>query len=254
MCFKTLYRVLAIAGGLALASQAAEPTAADLIRKGDISDRAFKPAQALQSYLPAERLEPENVELLLRISRQYRHMMSDAGNDAQKLKLGRTALSYDLKAAALAPKNSEAQLSEAITYGKMVPFEGKKEQVAATPRIKAAADRALRLDSQNDNAWHVLGRWNETLADVSGVKRALGGMLYGKLPKGSNEEAVKCFQRAIAINPNRLRHYIELGRTYGNMGDDATARRFIQKGLSMPNREKDDPEMKARGREALANL
>ena len=86
------------------------------------------------------------------------------------------------KAAALGPNDSDAQLSTAITYGKMLAVQGKKEQVDATPRIKAAADLAIKLDPRNDSAWHVLGRWHQSLANVSGVKRALGEILYGKLP------------------------------------------------------------------------
>jgi hypothetical protein len=38
------------------------------------------------------------------------------------------------------------------------------------------------------------------------------------------------------------------------MGRKEEARMFIEKGLSMPNREKDDPEMKAVGQELLKKL
>jgi len=229
-------------------------TVAELMAKGDVSDVTFNPSEALKSYLPAEKLDPDNVRILLRIARQYRHLMSDARTPAEKLRLGGIALSYGQKAAALAPRDSEAQLSPAITYGKMLPYQGKMEQVEAAPRIKAAVDRALKLDPRNDSAWHVLGRWHQGLANVSGLKRTLGGILYGKLPTGSNAESIACFEKAIAINPRRLRHYIEEGRTWAQMGDDANARRFLEKGISMSNTEKDDPEMKARGREALAML
>ena len=71
---------------------------------------------------------------------------------------------------------------------------------------------------------------------------------------GSSAEAVSCFQKAIEINPNRLMHYIELGQTYAQMGKTADARSLIKKGLAMPNQEKDDPEIKRRGRETLAKL
>jgi tetratricopeptide (TPR) repeat protein len=229
-------------------------SAAELIAKGDVSDRSFKPVVALQSYLPAEKLEPDNLDLLLRISRQYRHMMSDAKTPAEKLRLGQTALAYDKRSAALGPRSSDAQLSSAITRGKMAPFLGKKEQVAASPLIKAAADRAIKLDPRNDSAWHVLGRWHQSLAAISGVKRGLGELIYGSLPKGSNAESVACFDKAIAINPNRLRHHIQLGRTYAQMGKSVDARRSLEKGLAMPEREKDDWEEKKRGREILAKL
>jgi len=229
-------------------------SAAELTAKGDASDRTFHAAEALKSYLPAVQLEPQNVRLLLSIARQYRHLMTDAKTTDEQLRLGDIALAYGLKAAALGPNDSAAQLSPAITYGKMLPFLGKKAQVDAAPRIKLAVDKAIRLDPRNDSAWHVLGRWHQGLANVSGLKRALGGILYGSLPNGSNDEAVACFQKAIAINPHRLRHYIELGRTYAQMDQNDAARRNIEKGLTMPNIEKDDPELKLRGRETLATL
>jgi tetratricopeptide (TPR) repeat protein len=229
-------------------------TATDLMVLGDRFDRTFQAAKALQHYLPAEKLDPQNVPLLLRIARQYRHLMTDASPDTEKLRLGAIALTYGLRAAALAPNDSEAQLSPAITYGKMLPLQGSKEQVEASPRIKAGADKAIRLDPRNDVAWHVLGRWHQALANVGSVKRALGSLIYGKLPTTTNEAAVACFDKAIAINPNRLRNYIELGRTYAQMGKNAEARLFIEKGLAMPNTEHDDPELKQRGRDSLAKL
>lgn len=229
-------------------------SANDLMSNGDTFDRKFQADKALQHYLPAEKLEPQNVPLLLRIARQYRHLMTDASSSTEKLRLGGIALGYGKRAAALAPNDSEAQLSPAITYGKMLPLQGSKEQVNASPLIKAGADKAIRLDPRNDVAWHVLGRWHQALANVGGLKRALGGLIYGKLPTTTNEAAVACFVKAIAINPNRLRHYIELGRTYAQMGKTAEARLFIEKGMSMPNMEHDDPELKQRGRDALAKL
>jgi tetratricopeptide (TPR) repeat protein len=226
----------------------------ELVAKGDISDAAFHPGKALESYLPAEKLDPKNVDILLRIARQYRHLMSDTGDVKEKLRLGGIALAYGKKSATLAPNNSEAQLCQAITYGKMLPIQGKQEQVDAAPLIKAAVDRALKLDPLNDSAWHVLGRWHQSLANVGGLKRAIGGLVYGKLPTGTNAKSIACFDEAIKINPKRLRHYIEQGRTYAQMGDHASARRLFKKGLAMPNTEKDDTEMKLSGREALADL
>ena len=226
----------------------------DLVKNGDEFDLKLQASQALDFYLLAEKLEPKNADLLLRIARQYRHLMADATTREEKLRLGGIGLNYAQRAAALAPNDSEAQLSPAISYGKMVAIQGMKEQTEASRRIKDAADKAIRLDPNNDLAWHVLGRWNRVLAGVSGAKRALASLLYGELPAGSNAEAVVCFQRAIQINPNRLMHYIELGIVYAQMGKSADARRVIVQGLAMPDVEKDDPEIKRRGRETLAKL
>ena len=227
---------------------------AELILKGDAFDRIFKATEALQFYLPAEKLEPKNVRLLVRIARQYRHLMTDSPSVEMKLVLGSVALAYSQRAAALAPNDSEAQLAPAITYGKMLPLQGKKEQLAASALIKLSADNALRIDPRNDTAWHILGRWHRAVADVGALKHAFGSLIYGKLPSSTNEAAVACFEKAIAINPARLMHYIELGRTYAQMGKKDDARRFLTKGLAMPDVEKDDPETKKHGREDLKKL
>jgi hypothetical protein len=49
-------------------------------------------------------------------------------------------------------------------------------------------------------------------------------------------------------------HYIELGRVYAQMGRKDDARRCINKGLAMPDAEKDDEETKAHGRETLKTI
>ncbi|WP_395746957.1 hypothetical protein [Prosthecobacter sp.] len=229
-------------------------TASELVAKGDVFDRTFDANRALNYYLQAVELEPNHVPLLLRIARQYRYLLAQARSNEDKLKFGNIALGYGLRAAKLAPDDSEAQLSPAITYGKMLPYQGSKTQVEVSPLIKAAADKAIKLDPRNDTAWHVLGRWHQVLANVGVLKRTLGGLLYGKLPVTTNEAAVKCFSRAIALNPHRLRHYIELGQTYAQMGNTTEARRFLEKGLAMPSVEHDDPELKVKGRETLAKL
>lgn len=236
------------------ATMARGNTLGALMAKGDQCDRQLQAEEALDYYLPANQLEPDNVDLLVRIARQYRHLMSDASSKQDKLRFGNTSLVFAQRAAALAPNNAEAQLSPAISYGKMLPYMGARDQVDASPKIKAAVDRALVLDPKNDTAWHILGRWNRVLADVNVVKRLLAQAIYGELPVTSNEDAEKCLQKAIAINPNRLIHYIELGRVYAQMGRTDDAQKYILRGLSMPDKEQDDPEMKETGRQTLKKL
>jgi tetratricopeptide (TPR) repeat protein len=235
--------------GVALAE-----TAAGLMAKGDVLDRQLKAAEALESYLPAEKLEPKNAELMVRISRQYRHLMTDASEKNEKLRLGHLALDYAQRAATLGPNDSDAQLAPAISYGKLLPLLGSKEQVNASPKIKESVDRAIQLNSKNDTAWHILARWNRVLADINPVKRLLAGALYGGLPVTSYEAAEKAIQTAISINPNRTMHYLELGRIYAAMGRKEDAKKFLLKGTSMPNKEKDDPELKQIAQDLLKKL
>ena len=250
-----IHRLLAVVFVLLLVEIASAAESADsLIDKGKVFERKFKANEALPLYLSAEKIEPKNPDLLVRIARQYRYLMTDASDTQEKLRLGHLALDYSVRAAECGPKDCDAQLAPAITLGKMLPYMPTKEQVTASPRIKESVDKALAIDPKNDNAWHILGRWNRVLAEISGAKRFLAGMIYGDLPKGSFEEAERAMKKAIALNPNRLMHYIELGRIYAQMGRKEEAKELINKGLGMPDAEKDDPETKQRARETLAKL
>src|SRR5258708_21357 len=193
-------RAFLLAGALCLvAGGARAETAGGLIAKGDVFDKQLEAAKALEDYLPAEKLEPKNAQLMVRIARQYRHLMSDSSDKNEKLRLGRISLEYAQRAVILAPNDSEAQLQPAISYGKMLPFMGSKEQVDASPRIKQSVDRALQLNPKNDTAWHILGRWNRVLADINPLKRMLAGVLYGNLPVTTNEAAEHALLMAISV-------------------------------------------------------
>jgi tetratricopeptide (TPR) repeat protein len=180
--------------------------------------------------------------------------MSDATKPVEKLRLGAIAVEYARRAAALAPSDPEAQLAVAISYGRMQPLQGSGDRIASACIIKAAAEKAIKLDPRSDLGWHLLGRWNFGYAEIGPIKRALGQVRYGKLPVTTYEEAARCFEKALALNPTRLMHYIELGRTNARLGKTAEARRLIEKGLAMRETEKDDPETKRLGRDALAKL
>jgi tetratricopeptide (TPR) repeat protein len=240
-----------VLAGAAFAAESAD----ELIKNGDIFYGKLQAAEALKFYLPAEKIEPKNVRLLVHISREYRHLMSDASTPEEKRRLAGTAVEYANRAATLGPNDPDAQLAVAISYGLLQPLEGNRDRIAASRVIKTAVDKTITLDPRNDLGWHVLGRWHKELADINPFQRTMAQTLYGEiLPQSTYEEAVTCFEKAIQLNPNRLIHYIELGRVYAQMGRANEARRFLGKGLAMQDTEKDDPETKREGRELLAKL
>jgi tetratricopeptide (TPR) repeat protein len=237
--------------GPALRAQSAD----ELIANGDGFYAKLQAAEALKFYLQAEKLEPNNERLMVHISREYRHLMSDAAKPEEKRKLGGIAVEYAKRAVAIGPNDPDAQLAVAISYGKLQPLEGNWDKIQTSRIIKDAADKVIKLDPRSDLGWHLLGRWHKGMADVNAVKRALAQLVYGEvLPESTYEQAARCFQKAIELNPNRPMHYIELGQVYAQMGRTDDARRLITKGLGMQNTEKDDPETKREGQETLTKL
>ena len=229
-------------------------SAGELAKKGDVYDQKFNPTEALKYYLPAEKMEPANVDTLLRIARQYRHQTADTADVKEKIRLSGIALSYAKRAVAIAPKSSEAHLSVAICHAKSLEFYTNKEKMEALRQVKIFADKAITLDPANDLAHYILGRWHQRVADLGTLKRKVAEMAYGGLPKASYDEAAKSYNKAISINPNRSPYHVDLGITYAAMTKLEDAKKSIKQGLAMPNIGKDDPDAKKRGNETLKTL
>ena len=247
-------RVIAVLLIWGAVASGAEPRLADLLKKGDALDAQLKTAEALSVFLEAEKADPKNAEILRRIAKQYGESMVDARSKDEKRRIALTALEYGLRAVDANPRNSMAQLSLAVCYGRAAPFMDAKTKIAYSRLVKEHAEISLGLDKRNDYAYHILGAWHYELANVGAILRGLCKLIYGDLPAASNEQAVEFFLKAIELGPNRVSHHIELGRVYATLGKKDLAQIEIQKGLNLPERERDDPDTKARGRETLKNL
>jgi tetratricopeptide (TPR) repeat protein len=238
---------------LVAAASAAEDFAT-LMKRGDTLDAKLRTREALEVYLEAEKLQPENADLLHRIAKQYGESMLDVSSKAEKKALGEKSLAYSKRAVAANPKNAMAQLSLAVSYGRLATYLDNKTKIAYSKLVKQHVDKSIALDSRNDLAWHVLGAWQYELANLNAVLRAIAGLVYGSLPSASNEEAVKAFRKALELNPRRVANHVELGRTYLAMGKKAEAKAALEKGLSLPDQQRDDPDVKQRAREALKKV
>jgi tetratricopeptide (TPR) repeat protein len=189
--------------------------------------------------------------LLVKIAKQYGESMVGQTSKSEKKRLGFLAIEYAKRAVALAPKSGEAHLALAICTGRVVNLVSNKTKVEYSRIVRDEVRLATELDPSLDFAWHVLGRWHQGVCTVNGVLRALIRVIYGGLPDASLTEAAECFEKAMKLKPDRLCHVIELGRTYALLGKYEEARKLIERGLAMPNREPDDPSTKLRGQATL---
>ena len=228
--------------------------AQSLIKRGDACDQRMQTRPALDAYLAAQKAGPPNADVLSKIAKEYGELMADTNSADEKRKLGETAIEYAKQAVAADPNNAIAELSLAVCYGRQAPLMDNKTKIAYSRLVKEYADKSLALDPNNDLTYNVLGSWNYELANLNPFLRALAGMIYGRLPDASFQDSVKDFQKALELNPNRLANHIGLGRAYAAVGDTAEARKELQVGLSMPDQEKDDPFVKAQGRETLSKM
>ena len=253
----TRYCLAAILGsGLFLTASglAGDGAIATATATGDAADEQLKTGESLAAYLEAEKLGGKDAALLRKIAREYALSMVDTKSKEEQRALAESGLAYAQRAVSVAPDDAHAQLALAICYGRLAPLLDNKTKISYSKLVREHVDKALKLDPSLDYAYHVLGAWNYELASLNPILRALARLVYGDLPAASYEEAVKNFKKAIELAPQRVVHHVELGRTYAAMGQTELARAELTKGLALPNREKDDPGTKDRGREALKKL
>ena len=229
-------------------------TAVELIARGDALDAQLKTSEALELYLKAEVITPDDPRLHIKIAKQYGESMTGMKSAAAKRTAGETALTYAQRAVKQSPKMADAHLAVAICYGRLLELMPARQKVEYSKLVRQGAEKAIQIDPKSDYGWHMLGRWHQAVATMDGFTKVIVKIIYGGLPDASLEEAVKCFEKARQLKADRLAHTVELGRTYAMMDRKAEAKKYLDQGLAMQNKERDDPDTKARGRETLKTL
>jgi tetratricopeptide (TPR) repeat protein len=222
-----------------------------LVQQGDLADKQGKARVALASLRAAEAIEPQNVGVLLRISKQYGDLIDVTKPEDNAKRMADLALDYGNRALAADRNNAKAHLNLAVSYGHLTDFVGNKTKLEYSKIIHDETLRSIELDSTDDYAWHVLGRWEAGVANVNGMLKALATLVYGGMPKASNEEAVRCFKKAIEIAPQRLMHHAELAHVYKQMGKNDLALQEWQNTLGIHAQDSDDENYQKEARAAV---
>jgi tetratricopeptide (TPR) repeat protein len=234
-----------------LPALAEDPRLVTLVKQGDAEERMGHTRVALSLFRAAEQIDPRNVGVLLRISKQYSDLIATTKPPEAAHQIAQKALNYAQRAVEIDPKVAKAHLSVAVAYGKLTDFVGNKEKLEYSKFIKKEAVKSIELDPTDDFAWHVLGRWHSGVANVSGVLKLMANLVYGGMPTASNEEAVKCLKKAGEMAPQRIIHHSELARVYQLMGKKEPAEKEWRIVLSLPAADKEDEKDQAEARQAL---
>jgi tetratricopeptide (TPR) repeat protein len=223
---------------------------------GDSLEKKWDHAGSAAAYLKALEINPASYEAAWRAGDQTTEFANKlpAKDKAGKEAAFEKARQLCTKAITIDRKGYEGHFRLAVALGRLALFRGGKEKINLAKKVKAEGDTAVALNPNADLAWHLIGRWHQDLANLNWALRAVAKIIFGGIPPGSNEEAAAAFQKAIAINPNHVEHHLELARTYKLMGKKELMKAPLEKALSLPSVEEDDPAFKAEAREMLAKL
>jgi len=212
--------VLAICGVLSTgtATAAEQPSPASLLAQGDALSQKHDNRGALQVFLQAEKLFPTNTEVHIKLAMAYMDLMHAAKGEAEQKTLAQQALACARKAVEDDPKSAKAHVCLAIGYAKNFPYLDNQTKVDYSRQIKVEAEKAIALDPKFDLAYHMLGRWNCEVANMNLILSGLVKLVYGGLPKASNEAAITNFKKAMELAPGRIIHHLQLAHVYHIVG------------------------------------
>ena len=250
---KTVFLFLLFFVAVSLAQ--AENDVGRLIARGDSAYTAMNNRRAAEFYTQAMRQDTSNYEAIWKLSRAYVDMGETLKRKDERKRFFKKAEELARKAIKLNPNGSKGHLTLSIALGRVALDAGAKERVRLSKEIKSEVDKALKIDPNDDIAWHVLGRWNRKLATLSWIEKKFANMFLGGVPKDASvERAVECFQKAISLNPNYIHHYLELGLTYEKLNKKDEAKKAYQKVLDLPVTHFMDKDYKAEARQRLKKL
>lgn len=226
----------------------------DLVAAGDALVKEFSNEKALQKYLEALSVEPNNVEILWRISRAYvdigEHMpaMTDAEKKAQ-LQTYEKAVEYAERAVQANPRHSMAYTRRAIANGRIALFRGVWESLDLVKKVKADLEKAINLDPNNDVAHYVLARTHAKVSERPRVFRWPLGLSWATI-----NDAIRHYEIAISLKPDFIMYRLDCARAYLEADMPEKARIHLQQIESLPTLDEDDDQFRKEARELTVKL
>ncbi|HOZ78023.1 MAG TPA: hypothetical protein PLY34_08490 [Ferruginibacter sp.] len=225
-----------------------------VLQEADRLERALNEKGALEKFQQAVRINPANLQALNKCSELCSRIGNRETSQKARLDYYQAAQTFASIALKIEPQNSAANCMMAIALGRVSLEKSGKEKVKAAKEIKKYADLAIKNDPLNAKAWHVLGRWQYELSNLSFVEKAAVKVLFGGMPKSSFKEAVAAFEKAKTLSPNFVINYLELAKAYKKNGEKAKAKAAINTMLQLPNTTEDDEASKTTAKKLLKEL
>jgi tetratricopeptide (TPR) repeat protein len=193
--------------------------------------------------------------------------LTDAANNAvdkaefnpsedQRKALYQSAEQYARRAVAANPNDAEGHFQLARAIGRNALTMGSRDRVKYAAVVRDEALAALKFDPKHAGALHVMGEWNAQVMRLNGftrmvAKNLLGGKVFGE---ASWDNAQKYLEQAVAIEPARITHRLDLGMVYADRDMKDKAREQFEWIASAPVVDYNDRNYKEEAARKLKDL
>lgn len=216
-----------------------------LISEGEeFATKVFDNGKALDKFEEAYNLAPTNYEVLWLLSRTYvdigEHLPTKTDSEKEEqLRWYEKALVFAEKAVAVNPTGSMGLTRRAIANGRIALFRGVWESLDLVKRVREDAEKAIQLDPTNNAAYYLLGRTHAKVSERPKFVRWPLGLSWA-----SYEEAVKCYEKAIALRPDFIMYHLDAARAYVELRDFAQARHHLDAIATLSKQDEDDDQFR----------
>jgi tetratricopeptide (TPR) repeat protein len=218
-----------------------------LIKEADKLEDIPNELAAFNKFKDVLKMQPNHVYSLAKASQLGSRIGSRETNSKSRDAWYATAFNYANKAVSISPLNDEGNVSLAMVLGKSSLTKSGKEKLKSAKEIKKRVDIALKTNPHNYLAWHILGRWNYELSNISSVERTAAKIFFGGIPSGSIKNAIMYFEKARTLMPYFILNYIELAKAYHKDGQVSKAIALMNTIQSFPLNTEDDARLKIEG-------
>jgi len=233
----------------------ASPSDSALLAAGDTAYERGRHTIAYAAYAAAAR-DAATYEALWKAGRAAVDVGQGVDDEDEAHAWYRRGASYAERAVAANPDAPEGHFVMAEARGLVALDVGVRKRVSMAEEIRADALATVQADSDYAGGWHVLGRWNMGIMELSGpsrffAKTFLGARVFGE---ASWEKAEKYLKRASALEPERIVHRLELARVYKETDRPDAARSELEETLGLAPADEQDCDYLDQARELLSDL
>ncbi len=231
-------------------------SASDDVAAGDRLYTERQAPQALDDYRRALSLEPKNYEALCKASRTAVDLAENYSAGPRHDSLQAEAQRDAAAAIAVNPHDAGGHFALARALGRKALSLGTMDRIRYAKQIRLEALEALKYDSLNAGALHIMGSWNAEIMRVNGIERAFAERFLGAevFRSASWDAAQRYLEKAVKLDPERLVHRLDLGGVYADRGDRTQAREEFEYILAAPVREYNDTAYKRKAATRLKQL
>jgi tetratricopeptide (TPR) repeat protein len=209
----------------------------ELITEGDKYYDKFDNLNAIKKYEQAYKIESNNFEILLKLTRTY----NDIGEELKELFKRDEAESYINKAVKFAelfkqkyPDSAAVYAYLALSYGNRAMYVGGKDKIKYAHKIKNNAAKALKMNPDDILPYIILGIYNRQVAGLNWIERTFANTFLGDVPEGSYDEAIKMFNLALKLKPNAVLTTYQLSKVYRDLDNAEKEKELLTLLLKYP--------------------